>query len=128
MNEKVIYSQKAPVKSNAAARVLLFTALLALFCLLLFAAANLPYSGIITLSVIFLFALCTYNLMKTTVFDITYVLCEDKLVFNRRYGKIEMETETFPLNETEFEENAIIYCGKTYAFYPDEKMKEHLGI
>lgn len=128
MNEKVIYSQKAPVKSNAAARVFLFAVLLVFFCLLLFVAANLPYSGIITLGVIFLFALCTYKLMKTTVFDITYVLCEDKLIFNRRYGKIEMETEVFPLNESEFKENAIIYCGKTYAFYPDDKMKEHLGI
>lgn len=128
MNEKVIYSQKAPIKGNAATRVFLFTVLLVFFCLLLFIAGNVPYSGIVTLAVIFLFALCSYNLMKTTVFDITYVLCEDKLIFNRRYGKIEMETEVFPLHEAEFSENTIIYRGKTYAFYPDDKMKEHLGI
>lgn len=128
MTQEAIYSQKAPVKGNSASRVLLFTLLVAVFCVLLFIAGCVPYSGIVTMGVIFLFAVSTYNLMKTTVFDITYVLYQDKLVFNRRYGKISMETEIFPLKEAEFSKREIKYGKKTYPFYPDSKMCELLGL
>ena len=97
-----------------------------MLCLMLFLANYLPFSGIISLCVIFLFALSVHKLMNKTVFDITYVLYEDKLVFNRKYGKIEMEAETFPLDETEFTKTEIKHNGKTYPFYPDEKMAELL--
>ena len=128
MTEKIIYSQKAPGKSNSFIRVLMFTLLLVVFCVLLFASSFVPYSGIVTMAVIFLFAFCTYSLMKNTVFDITYVLYEDKLVFNRRYGKIEMENEIFMLKDSKFTKSDITCGKKTYPFYPDEKMCELLGL
>lgn len=124
--EEKIYEQKAPAKNNAVLRILMFGGLFLIFCVLLFIASVVPYSGIVTLGVLFLFALEIYKLMKGTVLDITYVLYEDKLVFVRRYGKIEMETEEFLLSEAEFKGNVIVYRGKNYAFYPDEKLKSLL--
>lgn len=124
--DKPLYTQKAPQKSNAGGRVLAFALLFVVFCVLLFVSNYVAYSGIVTLGVIVLFALCTYRLMKNTVFDITYVLYEDRLVFSRRYGKIEMETEAFPLDEAEFTDTAITYEKKSYPFYPDENLKKLL--
>ncbi len=126
--DKAIYSQKAPKRGNAGVRVIAFALILAVFCVLLFVAACLPYSGILTLLVIAVFAFTTNALMKNLVFDITYVLYEDRLVFKRRYGRIEMEMESFPLSEAKITSTGIEYDNKSYEFSPDEKLKELLGI
>lgn len=126
--DKVIFSQKAPKQGNAGIRVALFSVLLIIFCLLLFISSALPYSGITTLIIIAIFALSTNALMKNMVFDITYVLYEDRLVFKRRYGRIEMEMESFPLNEAVITRKTIEYDKKTYDFHPDEELCTHLGI
>ena len=126
--DKVIYSQKAPKTGNAGIRVLLFSVMLLVFCVLLFISSTLPYSGITTLAVIAVFALSTNALMKNLVFDITYVLYEDRLVFKRRYGRIEMEMETFPLSDAVITRKSIECDKKTYNFYPNEELCRHLGI
>lgn len=128
MGEKEIYRQKAPQKSNTGVRVIAFCVLVVLVCVLLFIASNLPYSGISTLVIFALAAFLTNKLLNHTVFDVTYVLFEDKLVFSRKYGRIEWENEVFPLEEAQFFSDKIEHRGKVYPFSPDGKLKELLGI
>ncbi len=128
MTEKVIYKQKAPGKSNAGVRVLALGAIVLAVCVLLFVASNLPYSGISTIVVFALAAFSINKLLNETVFDITYALYENRLVFLRKYGRIEWENEVFLLDEAKFFEDRIEHRGKVYSFFPDDKLKELLGI
>lgn len=123
-NDKIIYSQKTEGKNNTLVRTLLFTGLVALAVVCLFVANFLPYSGIITIAVIFVFAILTNKLLSGFVFDITYVLHPDRLSFERKYGRLSWECEVFPLDEAEFFEDKIIHRGKSYSFSPDDKLKE----
>ncbi|MBR5535488.1 MAG: hypothetical protein IKU60_02435 [Clostridia bacterium] len=128
MTEKAEYKQKAPEKGNAKSRSLAFVLLTAVFIVLLVIANLLPYSGILTLVVFVLGAISIHRLLSNTVFDVTYALFDDKLIFIRRYGRIEWECEVFPFDEAKFYKDKIEHRGKTYEFYPDEKLMEFLGI
>lgn len=128
MNEQVKYKQKAPRKGNAGMSVTAFALLAALLIALLVIVNFLSYSGILTLLVFALGAYLMHTLMNKTVFDITYALFDDKLVFLRKYGRIEWECEVFPFDEARFYSDKIEHRGKSYEFYPDDKMKELLGI
>ena len=128
MNEKPIYTQKAPGKNRPGLRIALFVLCIAIVCVLLFVASNLPYSGISTLVIILLCSLAANAIMKKTMFDITYTLYEDKLVFMRKYGRLSWENETFYLNEAKFFEDKIMVGKSSYEFHPDDKLKELLGI
>lgn len=128
MNEKPVYTQKAPIKNSAVIRIAATLALVGAFALLLFVIGFLPYSGILTLAALFLFAVCTQRMLSGMVFDITYTLYEDRLVFVRRYGKIEGEGEVFPFDEAKFFADKIEHRGKTYDFSPDEKLKQLLNL
>ncbi len=128
MNEKEIYTQKAPLKSNVKGRTVAFIGIVAFVIALLLVVNFLPYSGILTLVVFALGAFLLHKLMVETVFDITYALYEDKLTFIRKYGKMEWEMEVFPFAEALFYEDRIEHRGKTYEFHPDEKLKELLKV
>ncbi len=128
MNEKAKYTQKAPEKGNVRGRSLAFVLLTAGIVALLVVVNLLPYSGITTLIVFALGAIMMHRLLSSAVFDITYALYEDKLLFVRKYGKLEWECEVFPFDEARFYADKIEHRGKTYAFSPDDKLKEFLGI
>ena len=128
MNEKPIYKQKAPEKSNVGGRTVLFVVIVLAVIAALFVVSLLPYSGMLTLVVFALAAFVVHKLLSHTIFDITYALFEDKLVFIRKYGKLEWETEVFPFDEAKFYSDKIEHRGKTYEFSPDDKLKEFLGI
>lgn len=128
MTEKARYKQKAPAEGNAKGSVTLFVLLALAFIVALTVVSFLPYSGILTLIVFAVGAYFMYHLMTYTVFDITYALFDDKLIFIRKYGRMEWECEVFPFEEAKFYPDRIEHRGKTYKFCPDEKLKEFLGI
>ena len=128
MTEQARYKQKAPVKGNAAASLAAFSLLTVAIIALLVVVNFLPYSGILTLVVFALGAYLIHRLLSHTVFDITYALFDDKLIFLRKYGKLEWECEVFPFDEAKFFQGRIEHRGKSYEFYPDENLKEFLGI
>ncbi len=128
MNEKAIYTQKAPVGGNAGGRLLMLCGIVVVVMVLLFVVNGLPYSGILTLAVFAVAAVLVHKLLNKTVFDITYALYEDKLVFLRKYGKMEWENEVFPFDEAKFYADKIEHRGKVYPFSPDAKLKQLLNI
>lgn len=128
MNEKVIYTQKAPDKSNAWLTLVGYVAFVVLIIVLLLVVNFLSYKGILTLAVYALGAYGTYKILNKTTFDITYTLYEDRLVFMRKYGKMTWEGEVFPFNEAKFYPDRIEHRKKIYKFYPDETLRTHLGI
>lgn len=128
MNEKAKYTQKAPVKSNAKSRTAIFVLLMVGIIALLVVANLLPYSGITTLAIFALGAVMIHKFLSDSVFDITYALFDDKLVFIRKYGRMEWECEVFPFGEAKFYRDKIEHRGKTYDFYPDDKLMEYLGV
>lgn len=123
MNEKVIYTQTLKRKDNVLVRTGAFAFLIICLIVVLFIASRLPYSGIVTLLAIFLFSFLTLKLLNGLVFDITYVLYEDRLVFVRQYGRLKWENEVFYLNEDKFFEDKIIQGKTTYDFHPDEELR-----
>ncbi|MBQ8541395.1 MAG: hypothetical protein IJ435_07985 [Clostridia bacterium] len=128
MTEKARYTQKAPIKGNAKLSMTAFV-LLALAIMVLLVVVNfLPYSGILTLCVFALGAYFIHRLLNRTIFDVTYALFDDKLIFLRKYGIVEWECEVFPFDEAKFYADKIEHRGKSYEFHPDEKLKEFLGI
>ena len=128
MNEKAVYTQKAPDKSNAWMTLFKFCAFAVLIIVLLIVANMLNYSGILTIVVYAFGAWGTYQILKEATFEITYTLFSDRLVFVRKYGKMSWENEVFPFNEAKFYPDRIEHRGRVYKFYPDEKLKELLGI
>ncbi len=126
MPEKKIYSQKAPPEATVKETVIAAAGLTVLCAGLMLLLSHLPYAGITALLTLFLFAAGIYGVLKKNVFEITYVLYKDRLVYLRRYGAIEKETEVFPIGEAEFYEDKIVYRKKTYPFHPDERMKGEL--
>ncbi len=128
MNEQAKYKQKAPLKGNAGVTMVAFVLLAVALIALLVVVSFLSYSGILTLLVFALGAYLIHKLMNRTVFDITYALFDDRLVFLRKYGRLEWECEVFPFDEAKFYQDKIEHRGKSYKFYPDDKLKEFLGI
>lgn len=128
MNEKPVYTQKAPFSGNVKGRTVAFILLASVIILLLIFVNFLPYSGVLTLIVFMLGAYFIHKLLNKTVFDIKYVLYDDKLVFLRKYGRLEWEGEVFPFDEATFHEGFIEHRGRRYSFYPDSELKELLGI
>lgn len=126
--DKELYSCRAPFEATRRAAALCMAVFVALCAALMLLAGKLPYSGILRLLVLLLFAFGVYGVMKRSLFDITYVLYEDRLEFKRRYGAVTMENEVFPKNEAQFFEDKIIFRGKSYPFHPDKKLKEMLNI
>lgn len=128
MTEKAVYTQKAPQRGNIGGRTVMLIGIIILVIVSLFVVNSLPYSGILTLLVFAAAAFLVHKLLNRTVFDITYALYEDKLVFLRKYGKIEMECEVFPFDEAKFYADKIEHRGKVYSFSPDAKLKQLLNI
>ncbi|MCD8048342.1 MAG: hypothetical protein LUG52_01850 [Clostridia bacterium] len=128
MNEEIIYSCKAPNEATNKEATVSFAVITILAAILFVAASHAPYSGILTLAVLFFFAIGIYSVMKRSVFDITYVLYSDRLVYMRRYGTVVKENEVFPFDESVFADGKITFRSKDYPFHPDKKLKELLNI
>ena len=124
--DKIIYSCHAPFEATKKAAAAASIALLVVCAFLSFLVSHMPYSGILSVLVIIVFASLLYSVMKRSLFDITYVLYENRLVFVRRFGAVSSEAEVFPLSEAKFFEDKIIYNNKQYPFHPDDKLKELL--
>ena len=124
--DKAIYSFRAPLEATRREAVIITAALLLLCALLCFIADFLPFTGIIRLLVIAIFAALIYSMMKRSLFDITYVLYSDRLVYLRRFGYLTHENEVFPISEAKFFDDHIEHLGKSYPFHPDEKLKDLL--
>ena len=126
--DNVIYSCRAPLEATRREAVIWMAALLILCALLCYIVTFLPFTGILRIFVTALFAVLIYSMMKLSLFDITYVLYSDRLVFLRRFGYLTKENEVFPISEAKFFDDHIEYLEKSYPFHPDERLKELLKI
>lgn len=117
----------APQKST---RTTSFFIIISLFvcAVLLKLSTHLPAAWFFEILIIVVCAAGINKILKQGIFTLTYVLFDDCLKFYTRYGFIEKETAAFPLNESSFSESAILYKGKAYPFFPDEKLKTLLNI
>ena len=98
-----------------------------LLCFVLFHIANLlPFGWFLQISTLFLSAILINKILRQGTFIKTYVLYEDCLSVLTRYGLIEKETASYPLTEAKFSKLSVEYQGKTYPFYPDDKLKKLL--
>lgn len=126
--DKELYSCRAPSEAAKKETVISTAVFIILCAAMMIAAGHFPYSGVIRLIILLVFAFLIYSVMKRSLFDITYVLYEDRLEFRRRCGTAAAENEVFPKDEAEFFEDKIIFRGKSYPFHPDEKLRELLEI
>lgn len=126
MQDEVIYSCKAPPEATKKEAAASFAVLTVLFAIAAVVLSRLPFAGVTALLLLLFFAAGIYSVMKRALFDVTYVLYQDRLVYLRRYGAIEKENEVFPTAEAEFYEDKIIFRGRSYPFHPDAVLKEAL--
>ena len=99
----------------------------AVFCFIVFAVSKyLPFAWFFEIAAIVASAIYINKVMKQGTFIMTYVLYEDILVVLTRYGLIEKESARYDLKNTTFTDTTVTSGGKTYPFYPDEKLKELL--
>lgn len=99
----------------------------AVFCFIVFAVSKyLPFAWFFEIAAIVASAIYINKVMKQGTFIMTYVLYEDTLVVLTRYGLIEKESARYDLKSTTFTDTMVTSGGKTYPFYPDEKLKELL--
>lgn len=99
----------------------------AVFCFIVFAVSKyLPFAWFFEIAAIVASAIYINKVMKQGTFIMTYVLYEDTLVVLTRYGLIEKESARYDLKSTTFTDTTVTSGGKTYPFYPDEKLKELL--
>ncbi len=125
---KEIYKFTPPAQKNT--RTTSFFIIISLFvcAVLLKLSTHLPAAWVFEILIIVLCAAVINKILKQGVFTLTYVLYEDSLKFYTRYGFIEKETASFPIEDSAFTESTIIYKGKAYPFFPDEKLKSLLNI
>ncbi len=125
---KEIYRFTPPPQKNTRTSALFIIASLILCAILLKLSSYLPAAWFFEILIIVLCAALINKILKQGVFALTYVLYEDFLKLYTRYGFIEKETMVFPLEDSAFNETTIIYKGKAYPFFPDEKLKSLLNI
>jgi hypothetical protein len=82
-----------------------------------------PFGWLLEILTIVIASVWINRTLKEGAFSKTYVLYPDKLTVITRYGLIEMVTSEYPLSDTLFTENCVIYLEKKESFYPDEKLK-----
>lgn len=125
---KEIYKLSPPMQKSSRTTALFIIISLFVCAILLKLSTYLPAAWIFEILIIILCAAWINKILKQGVFTLTYILYEESLKFYTRYGFIEKETASFPLDNAEFFENTIIYKGKAYPFFPDEKLKSLLNI
>lgn len=125
---KEIYKFTPPMQKNTRTTSLFIVFSLIVCAVLLKLSTYLPAAWLFEILIIVLCAATINKILKQGVFTLTYILYEDSLKFYIRYGFIEKETMAFPLENSSFTESAIIYKGKAYPFFPDEKLKSLLNI
>ncbi len=126
MEQKEIYRGRAvAVKDDKQTFKALLKAII--FCFVVFAVSKyLPAAWAFEIGAIVLSAIYINKVLKQGTFIATYILYEDSLAVVTRYGFIEKETARYILSESTFTENSVTTEGKTYPFYPDEKLKKLL--
>ena len=117
-----------PAKKSPRITALILALVLIVCVLLLKAATLLPFGWAFQIAIILLSAIYINKLLKQGTFSVTYVLYEDSLQVHTRYGFITSVSASYELDEAVFSETAVTYKGKTYFFYPDEKLKKLLNI
>lgn len=127
-NKKEIYRAHAVVKKDKKQTAVIIAAALILSMILFNAASRLPFAGFIDLAILAVLAIFINKILKQGTFVTTYILYEDILIELTRYGFIEKETARFKLGECTFGKDCIISEGRTYPFYPDEKLKKLLNL
>ena len=125
---KEIYRFTPPMQKNALTTAFLIMLSLIVCAILLKLSTHLPAAWFFEILIIVLCAAMVNRILKQGVFTLTYILYEDSLKFYTRYGFIEKETASFTLADSSFTEASIIYKGKAYPFFPDEKLKSLLNI
>ena len=125
---KEIYKFTPPPAKSSRTTTLFILLSLLLCALLLKISTHLPAAWLFEILIIVFCAAGINKILKQGVFTLTYVLYEDSLKFYTRYGFIEKETMVFPLGDCTFSQTAILYKGKAYPFFPDEKLKSLLNI
>ena len=126
MNGKEIYRCRA-IMPKSDRRIFFELMGVVLMCFVLFHIGNaLPYGWFLQIGTLLLSAILINKTLRQGTFIKTYVLYEDTLVVLTRYGLIEKETARYPLSEARFSKQAVEYQGKTYPFYPDDKLKKLL--
>lgn len=125
---KEIYKFTPPPQKNSRTTAIFIVIMVAICAILLKLASFLSAAWFFQILIIVLCAMTINKILKQGVFTLTYILYEDSLKFYTRYGLIEKETMSFPLCDTTFLESTIIYKGKAYPFFPDEKLKSLLNI
>ena len=98
-----------------------------LLCFIVFHIGRVvPYGWFLQIGVLVVSAVLINKILRQGTFIKTYVLYEERLCVLTKYGLIEKETESFPLSEAVFTKTSVKYDGKTYPFYPDEKLIKHI--
>lgn len=87
-----------------------------------------PYGVFLQAAALVLAVLGVNRVLKDGAFAVTYVLYEDRLSVITRYGFIEKETASFPLENSKFSPTRAEGACGSIAFHPDEKLKELLGL
>ena len=126
MNEKEVYRCRA-IMPKSDRRIFFELMGVVLMCFVLFHIGNaLPCGWFLQIATLLASAILINKILRQGTFIKTYVLYEDSLIVLTRYGLIEKETARYPLAEAKFSEQTIEYQGKTYPFYPDDKLKKLL--
>lgn len=127
-DNKEIY-RSAPVKRKSPAQTAVSLSGAVLFCAAVFIISRFLTAGwLFQLAALLITALYINKVLKQGTFATTYVLYEDSLVILTRYGLIELQTGSFPVDSSLFCETFIEHKGKKIPFYPDEKLKKLLKI
>lgn len=124
--EKEIYRCRA-VMPKSDKRIFMELMGVVLLCFITFHIGRVvPYGWFLQISILLVSAVLINKILRQGTFIKTYVLYENRLSVLTKYGLIEKETASYPLAESGFTKTTIEYGGKTYPFYPDEKLIKHI--
>ncbi len=127
MEEKEIYRSRA-VMPKSDRRIFFELMGVVLFCFAVFHMAILiPYGWFIQIAALLVSAIWINKILRQGTFIKIYILYEDRLIVLTKYGLIEKETANYPLSRAKFTNTTVEFDGKSYPFYPDEKLKKLLN-
>lgn len=128
MEKKELYraAAKAPrnMRQTIAALIIVILCVAAVFS----AAPLLPFEWFFEIAAITAGAIYTNKILRRGTFTITYILYEDRLIELTRVGLLESQTGEYPLSDTLFYADRLVYMGRTKEFYPDETLKKLLKL
>ena len=128
MEEKaMIYKGAANNKGSVKDTVIPLICVAVMWSAIFLFANFLPFAWFFELGAIVLSAVLINKILNNKgTFSKTYILYDDRLVIQTRYGLIEKESSVHPISSSTFENGYIITDGRKTPFYPDEKLIEIL--